>query len=65
MKPNPSRTARFTPEQAAEIRRAYAAGGWSQHKLARHYGVAQATISNLLLAKTESYREEAPPCPTN
>lgn len=35
-----------------EIRRLYASGQWSQGKLARHYGVAQATINSLVLNKT-------------
>lgn len=57
MKPRP--TIALTPAQADDIRRAYAAGGQSQNQLARRYGVAQATINNLLLGKTEAYREEA------
>jgi plasmid maintenance system antidote protein VapI len=35
-----------------EIRHLYASGQWSQGKLARHFGVAQATINSLLLNKT-------------
>lgn len=45
-------TNKLTPEQAVEIRRLYASGQWSQGKLARHYGVAQATINSLVLNKT-------------
>lgn len=45
-------TNKLTPEQAAEIRRLYASGQWSQGKLARHFGVAQATINSLVLNKT-------------
>lgn len=36
----------------AEIRRLYASGQWSQGKLARHYGVSQTLINNLVLNKT-------------
>lgn len=49
-------TSRLTPEQAAEVRRLYAAGGHSQNKLARLFGVAQATINSIVLNKT--YTEE-------
>jgi len=47
----------FTMDQANEIRRQYAAGGISQHKLARIYGTSQAIISGIVLNK--SYVEEA------
>lgn len=47
---------KLTPEQAAEVRRLYAAGGHSQNKLARLFGVAQATINSIVLNKT--YTEE-------
>lgn len=47
---------RLTPEQATEVRRLYAEGGHSQNKLARLFGVAQATINNIVLNKT--YIEE-------
>lgn len=49
-------TSKLTPEQAAEVRRLYAVGGYSQNKLARLFGVAQATINNVVLNKT--YTEE-------
>lgn len=49
-------TSKLTDTQVTEIRRLYASGQWSQGKLARHFGVAQATINNLLLNKT--YIEE-------
>lgn len=47
---------KLTPEQAVEIRRLYAAGGYSQNKLARHFGVSQTLINSLVLNKT--YIEE-------
>lgn len=47
---------KLTPEQATEARRLYAAGGHSQNKLARLFGVSQATINNVVLNKT--YTEE-------
>lgn len=47
---------KLTPEQAAEVRRLYAAGGHSQNKLARFFGVSQATVNNIVLNK--AYREE-------
>ena len=47
---------KLTPEQAVEIRCLYAAGGVSQGKLARHYGVSQTLINSLVLHKT--YIEE-------
>ena len=49
-------TSKLAPEQALEVRRLYAEGGHSQNKLARLFGVAQATINNVVLNKT--YREE-------
>ena len=49
-------TNKLTPEQAAEVRRLYAGGGHSQNKLARLFGVSQATVNNIVLNKT--YREE-------
>ena len=47
---------KLSPEQALEVRRLYSEGGRSQNKLARLFGVAQATINNVVLNKT--YREE-------
>ena len=49
-------TSKLAPEQALEVRRLYAEGGHSQNKLARLFGVSQATINNVVLNKT--YREE-------
>jgi hypothetical protein len=49
-------TSKLSPEQALEVRRLYSEGGHSQNKLARLFGVAQATINNVVLNKT--YREE-------
>lgn len=49
-------TSKLAPEQALEVRRLYAEGKHSQNKLARLFGVSQATISNVVLNKT--YKEE-------
>lgn len=46
----------LTDEQVREVRRLYAAGGISQGKLARLFGVAQSTINSIVLNKT--YTEE-------
>ena len=40
--------AKLTEEEVGEIREIYAAGGYSQHRLAREYGVCQATIFYVL-----------------
>jgi hypothetical protein len=44
--------AKLTPEQVAEIRRRYAAGGVSQQSLADEFGFGQSTISHIVLRET-------------
>jgi hypothetical protein len=43
---------KLNPEQVAEIRRIYALGGTSQAAIAARFGVSQASVSSLILAKT-------------
>lgn len=42
------RPSNLTKEQRADIRRRYSAGGVRQSDLAREFGVAQMTISNVV-----------------
>jgi len=43
-----SSSAKLTEDQVREIRARYAAGGISQSKLGKEYGLAQATVGELL-----------------
>lgn len=54
-KPN----AKLTNEQAAEIRAIYATGLWTQAELAREYGIAAASISEIVNHKIWISRDEA------
>ena len=48
--------AKLTVEKVREIRRRYAAGGISQEKLAKEYGVTLLSIGNIIRGKT--WKEE-------
>jgi hypothetical protein len=51
--------AKLTVEKVREIRKRYAAGGISQEKLSKEYGVTLLSIGNIIRGKT--WREECLP----
>ncbi len=59
------RTAKLTPQLAAEIRDRYATGGVTQAQLAREYGVATPQISLLVRGKTWQALPAAPAVTTD
>ncbi len=47
-----NKAAKLTPDQAVEIRKMYASGGWSHRSLARQFNVGRTAIRSILIGST-------------
>ena len=49
--------AKLVAEEVQQIRALYATGEWTQHQLARRFGISQLTVSNIVTRKTWKHIE--------